>query len=296
MPTLETADGIVPAFDVILPPIQTIPFVFCSPHSGRDYPLGFLQSSRLSGEAIRRSEDLFVDQLFDFVPDFGAPMLRARFPRAFLDLNREPYELDPRMFEGDLPLQVNSASVRVASGLGTIPRIVAEREEIYRRKLTVAEAMHRIDTFYLPFHHILERLIEQTLERFGICVLVDCHSMPSSVRALPGGVRPDVVLGDRYGESASRRLVAAAAARLAALGYEVARNKPYAGGFITEHYGQPHTGVHALQIELNRALYADERRMLPHHGLTSLRDRLADFVAYFAAEVGGDFGLPAAAE
>ena len=293
-PILQTAAGPCPAFEVLAPSVQSIPLVFSSPHSGRVYPSAFLEASRLSGEAIRRSEDLFVDQLFDFVPSVGAPMLIARFPRAFLDVNREPYELDPQMFAEALPGFVNAASVRVAGGLGTIPRIVAEREEIYRGKLSLGEGLGRIETIYKPFHDSLASLVRQTRDRFGIAILVDCHSMPSTVRALPGGRRPDLVVGDRFGTSASHRIVSLVAGGLAALGYDVMRNKPYAGGYITERYGRPSIGVHALQIEINRGLYADERRFVPNDSFDGLRADLITFVTRLAADIGTEFHQAAA--
>ena len=296
IPTITTAGGAVPAFEVVEPAEPTIPFVFCSPHSGRDYPADFLAATRLPGNSIRRSEDLFVDQLFECVPKLGAPLIRARFPRAFLDVNREPYELDPQMFSEQLPDYVNAGSVRVTGGLGTIPRIVAENEEIYRKPLSLAEAIGRIETIYKPFHAALEEQLRRTRAQFGMAILVDCHSMPSSVRALPGGRRPDMVLGDRYGTSAGARLVTIATGRLTRLGYDVARNKPYAGGYITERYGRPAISQHAIQIEINRGLYADERIFRPHAGFAVLAERLAAFVAGFAEDVDADYGLPAAAE
>ncbi|HEX2017799.1 MAG TPA: N-formylglutamate amidohydrolase [Aurantimonas sp.] len=295
VPTVRTASGDVPAFQLIEPAESRIPFVFCSPHSGRDYPEDLIRATRLTSESVRRSEDLFVDRLFDFVTDLGAPLLAARFPRAYLDVNREPYELDPNMFAEALPGYANSGSVRVAGGLGTIPRIVAENEEIYRTALPLSEGLQRIESVYKPFHQALEDALTRTRDRFGLAILVDCHSMPSSVRALPGGRRPDMVIGDRFGTSAAGRLVAIASSRLAALGYDVARNKPYAGGFITERYGRPSMGFHAIQIEINRALYADERTYRPHDGFALLRDRLAAFAAGFAADVDAEYLRPAAA-
>lgn len=296
VPTFETAAGPCPAFEVFEPSRQTTPLVFCSPHSGRAYPLALMAATRLRGAAIRRSEDLFVDQLFDFVPSLGAPLIVARFPRAFVDVNREPYELDPRMFSGKLPAHVNSASARVAGGLGTIPRIVAERQEIYADKLDRDEAFRRIDTMYHPFHAALSDLVARTRQTFGFAVLVDCHSMPSNVRTMPGGWRPDIVVGDRYGTSASPRIMSMAIDRLVALGFEVARNKPYAGGYITERYGRPRAGVHALQIELNRSIYADEENLVPHEGFETLRERLRAFVGFFSAEIDADLDRPLAAE
>jgi N-formylglutamate amidohydrolase len=293
---LETSSGPCPAFEVRAPAVQTLPIVFCSPHSGRAYPLPFLASSRLSGDAIRRSEDLFVDLLFDFVPSLGAPLQVARFPRAFLDVNREPYEFDPRMFHEPLPPFVNSTSVRVTGGLGTIPRIVAEREEIYRAKLSLEEGLERIERIYKPFHRSLEELLRATRDRFGVAVLIDCHSMPSTVRAMPGGRRPDVVVGDRFGTSAAEGVVARAISALASSGYDVTRNKPYAGGYITERYGRPEAGIHAIQIELNRHLYADERRFEPGRFFARVKDDMTRFVAAFAAAIDDDFNRLAAAE
>ncbi|KAB0678878.1 N-formylglutamate amidohydrolase [Aureimonas leprariae] len=293
---LETSAGPCPAFEVRAPTLQKVPIVFCSPHSGRAYPLSFLAASRLSAEAIRRSEDLFVDLLFDFVPSIGAPLQIARFPRAFLDVNREPYELDSRMFRDPLPPFVNSTSVRVAGGLGTIPRIVAEREEIYRGKLALDEALGRIEQIYKPFHESLEHLVRVTRERFGVAVLLDCHSMPSTVRAMPGGRRPDFVVGDRFGTSASDAVVGYAIRALAMLGYDVTRNKPYAGGYITERYGRPAAGVHVVQIEINRHLYADERRFEPGRNFSAVKHDMMRFAASFAAAIGDEFQQLAAAE
>lgn len=297
IPTLKTSDGLVPAFEIVEPSEPAIPFVFCSPHSGRDYPNDLMAATRLGREAIRRSEDIFVDDLFAFAPGFGAPLIRARFPRAYLDVNREPFELDPKMFSDALPEFANSASLRVAGGLGTVPRIVAENEEIYRGMMPVAAAMRRIDAIYRPFHKSLKTLLMRTREQFGFAILIDCHSMPSSVRALPGGRRPDIVIGDRYGTSASSRFVAMATSHLSVFGFDVARNKPYAGGYITEHYGRPAIGLHAIQIEINRGLYADESNFRPHHGFLRLKEQLSGFVERFAADVAADYSArPAAAE
>jgi N-formylglutamate amidohydrolase len=295
-PTIMTAAGPCPAFEVLEPVRQTSPLVFCSPHSGRAYPASFLSQTCLDDASIRRSEDLFVDRLFEFVPALGAPMIVARFPRAYLDVNREPYELDPQMFDGPLPPYANCASVRVAGGLGTVPRIVAEKQEIYAAPLDTAEALGRIETIYHPFHRALNALLERTQAAFGFAVLIDCHSMPSTVRAVPGGRRPDVIIGDRIGTSAAGRLVAMAAARLSVLGWNVVRNKPYAGGFITERYGRPHRGVHAIQIELNRGLYADEERLVPHRGFDLVQASLRDFVSLFGVEIEAEMDRPAAAE
>lgn len=277
-------------FEVREPLQQTIPFVFNSPHSGRCYPLSFLAETRLDSMAIRRSEDHYVEELFADATELGAPLLLAHFPRAYLDVNREPYELDPRMFDGPLPSYVNIGSMRVAGGLGTIPRIVAENMEIYPHRLPVEEALFRIETIYKPYHTCLRRLIARTHARFGLGVLIDCHSMPGNIRLSGSDIRPDFIIGDRYGTSASAELSRAALHFLEELGFSAVRNKPYAGGFITEHYGRPVRGLHALQIEINRALYVDEVTLekkpefdLLAAALSTFMRQMADFVADFSA-------------
>lgn len=272
-------------FEVREPEDQSIPFVLNSPHSGRRYPPSFLAQSRLDGLAIRRSEDHYVDELFLSAAGLGAPLLMAHFPRAFLDVNREPYELDPRMFDGTLPPYANISSIRVAGGLGTIPRLVAENMEIYHRRFPVAEALERIETIYKPYHACLRRLIARTHVQFGFAVLVDCHSMPGNVRVSGAQHRPDFIIGDRYGTSASADLSRTAVNILEELGYTVARNKPYAGGFITEHYGRPARGLHALQIEINRSLYIDEARLEKKPHFEALAVDLGLFLASLAKYV-----------
>ena len=285
------------AFQVIRPQEQTVPFVLNSPHSGRHYPEHFLSASRLCAQSIRRSEDAFVDELFESSVAAGAPLVRAHFPRAFLDVNREPYELDPKMFRGNLPRYANIRSPRVASGLGTIARIVAERQEIYLDQMPLSEALGRIERIYKPYHAALRRMLAETHVMFGHAVLVDCHSMPSVVRGQDRWRRPDFVIGDRYGTSCHGPLADAAAEILRGLGYSVARNKPYAGGFITEHYGRPAQGLHALQIEVNRGLYMDEKRFEKSAGWRRLRADLEVFTkTLFSLGNDGLVPLPQAAE
>lgn len=258
-------------FDVIRPAGPPgAPLVFNSPHSGRAYPEPFLAAARLGCPAIRRSEDGYVDRLFAGVVELGLPLMRAHFPRVFLDVNREPYELDPRMFSGRLPSYANIRSPRVAGGLGTIARIVSDTQEIYARPLTVEEGLSRIEMFYRPYHACLAALLAGTRATFGHAVLIDCHSMPSGVRGSDERSRPDIVLGDRHGNACSPHVTRTAAEILTELGFRVQLNRPYAGGFITEHYGRPADGLHALQIEINRALYMDEPRCLPAAGLPEL--------------------------
>jgi len=247
------------ALDVRQPPARAVPLVLTSPHSGADYPSDFLAASRLDPLTLRRSEDSFVDALFAAAPLLGAPLLAARFPRAYLDVNREPWELDPTMFLDTLPSFVNARSPRVRMGLGTIARVVASGEEIYARKLSFAEAKQRVDGLYHPYHETLRGLLGETAAAFGGYLLIDCHSMPSAAGAAGGQDGADIVLGDCHGASCAPQIVEAARAFLAERHFAVALNAPYAGGFTTGHYGCPGRGRHALQIEINRALYMDER-------------------------------------
>ena len=247
-------------FEVLEPAHWRGPVLFNSPHSGNVYPRAFLAASRLDLAALRRSEDSFVDKLVLGVVDRGYPLLRAHFPRCYVDVNREPYELDPRMFEGRLPSFANTRSMRVAGGLGTVARVVGEAQEIYGHRIPVDEAIRRIEALYKPYHRTLRRLFTRMQRDFGAAILIDCHSMPSSTGSKDERPRCDVVLGDRYGTSCVNVVAETAEALLRTQGYSVSRNKPYAGGFITEHYGNPAAGLHAVQLEINRALYMDERR------------------------------------
>jgi len=284
------------AFHVASPGEQSVPFVYVSPHSGAHYAPEFLAASRLDPVTLRRSEDCFIDEVFGGAPGLGAPLLKALFPRAYLDPNREPWELDPQMFEDELPAHVNTTSPRVACGLGTIARVVANGEEIYRRKLRYAEAARRVTELYQPFHGALGELIAQTRARFGYAVVVDCHSMPSlgapNERDF-GRRRPDIVLGDRFGTACATALTDAAETVLRAQGFGVARNVPYAGGFTTHHYGRPAEGLHALQIEINRDLYMDEERIERRPGLAALKDRIDRLIVALAAVDRREFARPA---
>ena len=270
----------------IRPAQQLLPVVLSSPHSGRDYPALFLSASRLDATAIRRSEDSFVDELFAEAARAGAPLLAANFPRSYLDVNREPYELDPAMFTDPLPAHANTRSLRVSAGLGTIARVVREGAEIYKKKLTLAEAESRIHALYVPYHEGLRELIETTAAKFGHAILLDCHSMPSIGAAGErdfGHSRADIVLGDRYGAACASIVMRTAESMLSSLGYRVSRNQPYAGGFSTEHYGRPRIGLHALQIEINRALYMDEDRFELTPGFKALSADMAKLVRALGA-------------
>ena len=273
----RAGDGVL---DLRQPPRRALPLVVASPHSGADYADDFLAASRLDPLTLRRSEDSFVDAIFAAAPDLGAPLLAARFPRAYLDVNREAWELDPAMFSDTLPSFVNARSPRVRMGLGTIARIVASGEEIYARKLRFAEARQRVDALYHPYHHALRRLVDETEANFGGYLLLDCHSMPSAASAIGGQDGADIVLGDCYGAACGPRIVEAARAFLAERNFAVALNAPYAGGFTTSHYGNPRRGRHALQIEINRTLYMDERRYRLKPGFERLKAEMTALVAH----------------
>ncbi|TRC98929.1 N-formylglutamate amidohydrolase [Mesorhizobium sp. WSM4303] len=289
--------SVVPPFEIRSGAEQRVPFVFNSPHSGRYYPDRFLAMARLDRNAIRRSEDCYVDELFGGAVALGAPMLAANFPRAYLDVNREPWELDPRMFAEPVPSFCNIRSARVAGGLGTVPKLVGEGLDIYSGRLPLAEAVQRIEAVYKPYHETLKRLLTRTHARFGHAVLIDCHSMPASIRVGDSGLRPDFIVGDRFGISATAALTETAIGLLIGMGYTVAHNKPYAGGFITEHYGRPARHLHALQIEVNRGLYMNERTFQKSAGFDTLADDIARFSADLMAMPDHHFiDLPLAAE
>lgn len=259
------------------PDRQTVPFLFASPHSGRAYPDALLASTRLDAVTLRRSEDAFVDELFAGVVEMGAPLLAAQFPRAFLDVNRAAAELDQAMFDAPLDVPVAAPTARVAAGLGVIPRIVRDGAEIYRGKLDSAEADARLEQLYRPYHQALVALTEETRARFGVAVLIDCHSMPSALSV------PDIVLGDRYGAAAAAVITARAETAFTREGFSVARNAPYAGGHTTAQYGRPQSGIHALQIEINRALYLDEDRIAKTRAFGTVKTRLTRALSYLTA-------------
>lgn len=259
-----------PAFETIRPRRMVAPIVFNSPHSGRNYPARFLAMTRLDHLSIRQSEDAFIDELFARAPHLGAPLLRAHFPRAYLDVNREPWELDPTMFIEPLSDRFNTTSPRVAAGLGTLAKVVAENKPIYRDRLTLDDARMRIEGIYHPYHAALQNLLTEASTSFGVSVLIDCHSMPRLGRH---GERatPDIVLGDRYGTTCAPALIDLVETGFSAAGLKVARNRPYAGGFCTRAYGRPQHGVHALQIEISRHLYMNEATLEKNAGFEPLR-------------------------
>lgn len=267
------------SFTIVHPDRRDTPVIFASPHSGRDYPPAFLDQTLLDARLIRSSEDAYVDQLFDTAPLYGAPLLLARLPRAYLDLNRAPDELDPALIDGIARAPHNP---RVSSGLGVIPRVVANGRPIYRGKLTLDEARHRIVTVWHPYHNALRQLIDENHAQFGQSILIDCHSMPHEAieaHARPGHPRPDVVLGDRFGAAAGREVMDHVESAFAAAGLRVARNSPFAGAYIAQAYGRPSRGNHVVQVELDRALYLDEARIELRPDYAAFHALIADVVA-----------------
>jgi N-formylglutamate amidohydrolase len=285
-PAAETAPvGLAPggqgsAYVLIEPLHRTTPLVFSSPHSGRRYPLAFLDEVRVGLASLRRSEDAYVDELFAGAAQHGAPLLSAAIARAFVDLNRDEAELDPDMFHGFPNGRQAATSPRVQAGLGVVPRIAGDGQDIYRGRLAFEEAERRLQTVHRPYHALLAQLVSEARSQFGCAILIDCHSMPSNAR---GPQNPDVVLGDRFGASCHPAVTALAEAALRKMGYKVARNAPFAGGHTTQSYGRPSRRVHALQIELNRSLYLDERTLVRTGGFLRVRADMARLAEALAA-------------
>lgn len=285
VPADDEADR-APAVVVRAPTGPSAPLVFASPHSGRLYPRALLDEGLLDGVAIRRSEDAFVDTLIAGATACGATVVEAVYARAYVDVNRDPWELDPLMFVDDLPASARSQTARVAAGLGAVPRVVGEGQEIYRRKLRWAEAQSRLDAVHRPYHAALNAAVEETVGRHGVCVLIDWHSMPSAAaraEARRGRPRPDVVLGDRHGQSCARLVTETTRRLLEGSGYAVGVNSPYAGGWTTQTYGRPGGRVHALQIELDRRLYMHEGRLEPGPDFDAVRGDIERLSAALAA-------------
>ncbi len=276
------------------PARQDTAVVFASPHSGQAYSAAFLAQTVLSRDAIRSSEDAYVDQVFGTAPLHGAPLLAADVPRAYLDLNRAPDEFDPAVIEGIARVPHNP---RISSGLGVIPRVVSGGRSIYRGKLALAEAEARIAEVWHPYHRALRQLLEETHADFGEAMLIDCHSMPHEAidgHGRPGQPRPDVVLGDRFGAAAGRHVMDGVEAAFQRAGLRVARNTPFAGAFIAQSYGRPSARRHVIQVEIDRGLYMNEATITPHGGFEDFKALMAGVIAEITDI--GRASLPLAAE
>ena len=263
------------------PKQRTTSVVFASPHSGQNYEPWMKDNVVLDSHLIRTSEDAFVDQLFDCVPDHGAPLLAARIPRAIVDLNRGVDELDPALIEG---IRRKAHNPRVVSGLGVIPRVVAGGRAIYRGKIPLSEAHDRLQTQWHPYHDQLQALLDENTRAFGSAILIDCHSMPREAleNGRTNGQRPEIVIGDRFGASAARDVVDAITDAFSNAGFIVARNAPFAGAYSTIAYGRPSRGQHAVQIEIDRSLYMNELSIEPHLHFDAFRTRLRGVIAEIA--------------
>lgn len=267
--------------------------VFDSPHSGRAYPAALQERSRLDSVRLRASEDALVDKLFETAPEFGAPLLCATAPRAWVDLNRGPHELDPALIEGARSTGINQ---RIAAGLGVVPRIVSEGTPIYDGKISLAEAETRIAAVHVPYHERLEHLLRRARARFGQAILFDCHSMPSeALRAAPRvrGKLPDIVLGDRFGAAAAREITHATQEAFESAGFLVARNAPFAGGYIIQRYGRPARSLHAIQIEIDRGLYLDQSKVAASVDFEAVKAQLTEVTRQLAMIVPGTAALAA---
>jgi N-formylglutamate amidohydrolase len=258
---------------------QARPVILSSPHSGRDYRDELCAQTPVPVERLRRSEDAYVDTLIEDAPRAGASLVCALFPRVFVDVNRAADELDPGMYRDRLAGIAHPPTRRVTSGLGVIPRVGAEGQSLYGRRLKADDAQARLATYYHPYHAGLAAEIERLRARFGYVIVLDMHSMPE--HSAPG---VDFVLGDRFGQSCDGRITSSIEAGLHALGFVTVRNTPYAGGHTTEHYGRPETGVHVIQIEISRALYLHEQRVSLRPEAEALREKLRIFINNFTSQ------------
>jgi N-formylglutamate amidohydrolase len=298
--------------EMIWPPRLSSPLLLASPHSGRDYPAGFLAQSALDRATLRQSEDCYVDLLIEPATRLGVPSLKALFPRIFVDPNRDAAELDPQLFADPLPQQAQITSPRVLAGLGVVPRVAADDRAIYAGQLAFREAEDRLERYYRPYHRSLQAAIKHIRTSFGQCLLLDCHSMPSAgaplltdgrdrsalaaamaareggngidrdgrlERGSRSGGEADFILGDCYGGACADAVTAHAESFLLKAGGSVRRNNPYSGGYVTQTYGRPAEGVHVLQLEINRRLYVDEASLAPNAGFAATRELLTGLIA-----------------
>nr|WP_269150893.1 N-formylglutamate amidohydrolase [Acetobacter sicerae] len=265
-----------PPVTVVRPSGESIPLIISSPHSGRDYSPSFLAQVRLPLEVLRSGEDFHVDTLVASAPAHGATLLSATFPRVFCDVNRASLDLDPAMIAG-AEEEALSPSARGRAGLGSVPVVVSGGRQLYAGKLSMAETTARLRRYWHPYHAELRQLIRDMKEKHGFCVLLDMHSMPAGV----DGSKADCVIGDCFGASSELHYVQALARNLLAQNMKVARNHPFAGGFITSHYGQPAEGVSAIQLEMNRALYVSRRA----NGGSGLNPRFAQKIEQVIADM-----------
>lgn len=268
--------------------------IFASPHSGRCYPEWFLAESRLETRHLRSSEDAFVDRLIEPALDHGAVVLNSLVPRSLVDLNRSADEMDPLVVSGAMPRVM---SPRIMAGLGVIPRVVSQGRTILERPIDRTEAERRIDAYWRPYHLALAALIAEARARFGQAILIDMHSMPHDALNHLHGQRPDMVLGNRHGLSASARVSDAIIAAVEAEGWRIRRNSPFAGAYICSAYGRPGHNVHVVQLEIDRSLYMDEKTITPNDRFADVASRIGRVIRTLAVlDAGGRAGPAVAAE
>ena len=270
------------------------PLLLTSPHSGTLYPDHMRENLQVTIEDLTRTEDAFVDELFESAPGAGASMISAVYARSFVDLNRDARELDPAMIDGRPPRPSSILTPRVEAGLGCLPRVGASGRQIYKTLLSPSEVESRLSFIHDSYHSEVRRELLELRETWGEAFLLDCHSMPS---VQPGRrALPDIVLGDRFGSSCTSRMIGLAERTLRQMGYSVARNSPYAGGFTTRLYGRPRSGVHALQIEVNRKLYMNERMVAKSENFDIIQRDMAELTSIIAEFARSRTGLQLAAE
>jgi N-formylglutamate deformylase len=274
------------ALQIQRPSGGSVPLLFDTPHSGRDYPVDFGASAPLAG--LRRGEDAYVDELLEGSTDFGVTVLRALYPRCYLDLNRAPDDIDQGMLQGEWPGPL-APTEKSERGLGLIRRLVVPEIPIYGRLLSVAEVQARIARVYNPYHKALGQLRAELVEEHGKLWHINWHSMKSVGNAMtpdgPGTKRPDFVVGDLRGKSAHRSFTDTVVGLLEEQGYRVTVNDPYAGGLILKEMGDPGAEIHSIQIEMNRALYLDELAVEKTDGFSGLKKNLMRFIRELAEAV-----------
>ncbi len=276
----------------LIAPKNPIPLIFDSPHSGTHYPADFNYSCAF--QTLEKAEDQYVDDLFAAAPDYNAPLLRALFPRSYLDVNRAHNDIDPELFDGDWPyddMPIDPTN-RSYAGIGLIRRLISPNEPVYAELLSPKEIKSRIETYYRPYHDVLENIIDGAHKNYGQVWHVNCHSMPSKTlgaslknsalgRVNPY-IQPDFVLGDRDGTSCDLDFTHSIRDHLKSKGYIVAINNPYKGVELVERYSTPSIGRHSLQIEISKALYLNEETHQKSKNYEKLKADITGLIAYCA--------------
>jgi len=272
-------------FDLYGPAVPDRPLIISVPHAGRDYQNDLLAAAQVPLRILNRLEDRWVDLLAHPLIARGFTVIVARTPRALVDLNRHEREIDPGMI-ADLPRDAAlQSSAKLRGGLGLFPRRLPGAHELWRRPMPWAEARRRIDRLHRPYHAALGRMMAAAREAHGHAILIDLHSMPPLALTAAGQPAPTMVLGDRFGRSASARLMTLAADVATGHGMSVAQNHPYAGDHMIDRHGRPEQGLHALQVEIDRALYLDATLDRPGPGVARMQAVVTGIAQALAAEL-----------